>query len=127
VFVVIIVEAMKSGTMSSSSEIVLVLIGLMVQLCMTKMKGFISAQDIIRRVVTSQSSAAAGTKLGEFKDVMTNMLESNSYELFLNQTINRIIKKDMANLAQEKLSRMVSCSCRRSNWISFYLIFALSD
>ena len=64
-YIPLIIETIKSGTMSSSSEIVVVLIGLMVQTCMTKMKGAITPQEIIRRV-TSQGNAA-GARLSEFK------------------------------------------------------------
>lgn len=95
--------------MSSSGEIVIVLIGLMLQALMNNMKGVVTPQEIIRRV-TAQSSAS-GVRLGEFKDVMINMLETNTYELYLNETVNQFIHKDMAKLHREKITIMVCMTC----------------
>jgi hypothetical protein len=49
--------------MSSSGEIIVVLIGLMLQILMRRMNGSISPQEIVRRV-TAQGNAA-GIRLGE--------------------------------------------------------------
>jgi hypothetical protein len=49
--------------MSSSGEIIVVLIGLMLQVLMRRMNGSISPQEIVRRV-TAQGNAA-GIRLGE--------------------------------------------------------------
>lgn len=100
-------EAIRSGTVSSSGEIVIVLIGLLLQTLMVKMKagGVVAPQDIIRRVTTT--SHAAGVRLGEFRDVMSNMLAGNSHELLLSETVNRMIHADLVQLHGEKISRMV--------------------
>jgi hypothetical protein len=58
------VETVRTGTMSSSGEVVVVLIGLMLQELLSHMGGSaITPQDIIRRV-TAQGNAF-GIRLGE--------------------------------------------------------------
>jgi len=98
-------QTIRTGTMSSSGEIIVVLIGLMLQVLMRRMNGSISPQEIVRRV-TAQGNAA-GIRLGEFKDLMVNMLSSNSQDLFLNQVMNNIIRADLAGLHCTKVSMMV--------------------
>lgn len=66
-------ETVRSGTMSSSGEVVVVLIGLMLQTLMSQMGGSaITPQDVIRRV-TAQGNAA-GIRLGEVFSCAVNML-----------------------------------------------------
>ncbi len=91
--------------LSSSGEIVIVLIGLMLQALMGKMKGVIAPQDIIRRVTTQ--SSAAGVRLGEFKDVVTNMLSGNAHELYLHQEVNAMIRADLVQLHRQKVAVVV--------------------
>lgn len=126
--------------MSSSGEIVIVLIGLLLQALMNRMKGggggggaaggaggsltnaegstcravVISPQDIIRRVTTQ--SHAVGVRLGEFRDVMSNMLASNAHELALSETVNHMLLSDLVALQTEKVARVVSgCVCSFSH------------
>jgi len=58
--------------MSSSGEITVVFIGLMLQILMQKMNGSIAAQDIVRRV-TSKGNAA-GIRLGEVRITTISIL-----------------------------------------------------
>lgn len=100
----------------------IVLVGLLLQALMTRMKGggnahssedgagaavvVIAPQDIIRRV--ARQSHAAGVRLGEFRDVMSNMLVGNAHELALMETVNRMLRSDLVALHASKISRMVS-------------------
>lgn len=56
-------ETIRSGIMSSSGEVAVALVGLMLQQLMDRMNGIITPQDIIRRV-TAQGNAT-GIRLGE--------------------------------------------------------------
>jgi hypothetical protein len=61
-------EAVRAGTMSSSGEVVVVLIGLMLQALLEHMShasAQVTPQDVIRRV-TAQGNAA-GIRLGEVR------------------------------------------------------------
>ncbi len=100
------IDALKGGTISTSSEIVAHFLSVLLQGFMAKMKNVISPQEIITRVVTHAS--AAGIRLGEFKDVMLNMLELNDYELLLNQTVLGIFKEDVVHSHEMKFRKMVS-------------------
>ncbi len=122
IFVDAATENIRSGVVSSSGEVVIVLVGLLLQALMTRMKGggnvhssedgapgagvVIAPQDIIRRVTTQ--SHAAGVRLGEFRDVMSNMLAGNAHELALSETVNRMLRSDLVALQASKISRMVS-------------------
>jgi len=61
------IEMIRSGTISSSGEVVVALIGLMLQRLMDRMNGIIAPQEIMRRV-TAQGNAA-GIRLGEVRSV----------------------------------------------------------
>jgi len=97
--------------LSSSGEIVIVLVGLMLQTLMAKMKGVIAPQDIIRRVTTQGS--AAGVRLGEFKDVVSNMLSGHAHELYLHGEVNAMIRRDLVALHRQKITLMV----RAPRWL----------
>ena len=60
-----VIETIRSGTISSSGEVVVSLIGLMLQLLMDHMNGIIAPQEIMRRVTTQGNSS--GIRLSEVR------------------------------------------------------------
>lgn len=60
-----VIETIRSGTISSSGEVVVSLIGLMLQLLMDRMNGIIAPQEIMRRVTTQGN--ASGIRLSEVR------------------------------------------------------------
>lgn len=94
--------------MSSSGEIIIVLIGLALQTLMAGMKATsaaITSQDIIQRI--TQQGNAAGIRLSEFKDVMLSMLYANKHELHLCSSVTKMIHADVSALHREKISKAV--------------------
>lgn len=100
-------QSIRSGTASSSGEITIILIGLMLQTLMTRMKGmnFITPVDIIRRVTATEMNSS-GIRLGEFKDVMLNMMSDLESEYSLNSVVKRIVQKDLMKIYREKHTKM---------------------
>lgn len=101
----------RSGTISSSGEIIVVLIGQSLQALMAKMKGgssspSVAPQDIIRRITWHGS--AAGIRLNEFRDVMLSMLEASEFELQLHRSVTGMIYSDITRMHQEKSRKAVS-------------------
>jgi hypothetical protein len=77
----------------------------MLQILMTRMKGIITPADIIRRVTATETNSS-GIRLGEFKDVMLNMLSDLSAEYGLSDTVRQIIRQDLRRLHREKNTKM---------------------
>ena len=103
----LLVDLIRTGTLSSSGEVVIVVIGLLLQLLMSRMQqgSTIMPQDIIRRV-TAQGHAA-GMRLGEFKDVVTSMLGSNMHEMLQHSAISSAIFADLVEIHKQKMHTMV--------------------
>ena len=83
----------------------------MLQTLMTRMKGmnFITPVDIIRRVTATEMNSS-GIRLGEFKDVMLNMMSDLESEYSLNSVVKRIVQKDLMKIYREKHTKMVRIS-----------------
>lgn len=77
----------------------------MLQLLMSRMKGSIDPQDIIRRVTSHGNSA--GMRLGEFKDVVLNMISANEQEILLYEAINRAFNDDLVIIHRNKIQLLV--------------------
>jgi hypothetical protein len=73
---------------------------------MSKMKSVVSSQDIISSVLklASQNSII----LGEFKEIMNNMIESNNTELMLFENVKSILYNDVKSLHKWKIQKKVS-------------------
>lgn len=99
---------MRHGSMSSSAEVVVVLIGLLVQYFMAQMKSMVPPQDIIRRVAQQQGQAT-GSRFAEFKDVMISMVETYANDLFLSEILLKMHVSDLQKLNAQKYMRTVSC------------------
>lgn len=126
---------MRAGTPSSSGEVAVVLIGLMLQALLEHMSHSsapVTPQDVIRRV-TAQGNAA-GIRLGEvrrcqfvinvsscvtlgnlfvlprrqFKGIMLSMLGANVQELQLHTAMVRIIRGDLVVLHRQKIAKLVT-------------------
>lgn len=74
---------------------------------MVKMKGIITPQSIISRIARGDHNSSTGIRLGEFKDVVMNMLETNSNDLFIHETISKMVKQDLFKLNKQKNAKMV--------------------
>lgn len=72
---------------------------------MNKMKTMISAQEIISRVMNHASSNSI--LLGEFKEIMNNMITMNNYELLLYENMKRILVNDVKVLHKKKIQLKV--------------------
>lgn len=119
--------------MSSSSQISSHFLMHLLQEFMNKMKTVISSQEIISRVLnhSSSSSTPSATSasmhhystsvggagrgegkgsivLGEFKEIMDNMIQSNAAELLLFQNMKKILHNDVRAIHQQKIRKKVS-------------------
>jgi hypothetical protein len=70
------------------------------------MKTFITSQDIILHVINHASANAI--YLGEFKEIMNNMLAMNNYEYRLYEHMEKILVQDLSALHTKKIQQMVS-------------------
>jgi len=94
---------LKSGTVSSSSEILSQFLSFQIQQFIVKMKEFLKPSDILTRVV--QHASATNIKLGEFKDIILALLQLNHRELFINSVVKNILKGDLQLLQTTKLKK----------------------
>lgn len=122
--------------MSSSSQISSHFLMHLLQEFMNKMKTVISSQEIISRVLNHSSSSSTPSTtsasmhhystsvgvsggagrgegkgsivLGEFKEIMDNMIQSNAAELLLFQNMKKILHNDVRAIHQQKIRKKVS-------------------
>jgi hypothetical protein len=100
-------DDLKTGTVSSSSEILSQFLSYQIQQLIVKMKEFLRPSDILTRVV--QHASATNIKLGEFKDIILTLLQLNQREQFISTVVRNILKGDLQQLQISKLNKHVSC------------------
>lgn len=72
---------------------------------MGKMSVCVPPQDIVRRL--TQGDRAEGTRFIEFKDVLSSMVESYSFDIFLYTTYNSVVATDVLRLRESRIRKSV--------------------
>lgn len=99
---------LRNATISSTSEVLLVLIGQLLQYFMSQMKSHVPAQEIIRRLTLSGQGYASGTPYEEFKDVFASMIDSYAWDKVIHENVVAIHFTDLHGLHQRKMFLKVS-------------------
>lgn len=94
-------QSIRLGSISSASEVVFAMIGQLIQSFMVHMRTCVSPKEII---LTVTQAHATGTRYEEFKDVMTSMIDSYSWETLVQETLVDIHLSDLFNLHMRKYS-----------------------
>lgn len=97
-------ENTRKGTLSSSSEIVILAIGQVLQFFLFQMKTVVPSQEIVRRITQSQTNTI-GSRYSEFKDILLSMMNAYSYELKL---LEITLKLHQTNLHEIQAKRFMS-------------------
>lgn len=108
--------------LSFALEVTIQLIGENIKTYLNAMKECVAPQDIMRRFVASGSNnsnqAGGGSStIGEFKDVLINMVQADTFDVFVGECLVRMNFTDLTTLHRQKTQLMVR---------SFYRITASS-
>lgn len=101
-------QGIRRGSISSASEVVYAMIGQLIKTFMVHMRTCVPPKEII---LTVTQAHATGTRYEEFKDVMTNMIDSYSWETLVQETLVNMHLSDLFTLHTKKCS-MIKKSVR---------------
>lgn len=100
---IICIDKYNQGSISSSGEIVCILIGSLMQVMVSFMKDVVASHEIVRRVTQGYS----GSKFIEFKEVINSMIQSQLEDQKFLLCTARIQAADFQKSLQQKLGLQV--------------------
>jgi len=96
-------QNIRRGGISSASEVVYAMIGQLIQTFMVHMRTCVPPKEII---LTVTQAHATGTRYEEFKDVMTSMIDSYSWETLVQETLVSMHLSDLFTLHMKKYAKI---------------------
>jgi hypothetical protein len=102
----------SSGSSSQSIDavarsVVIEVISVFLKQFMSTMSTFVPSQDIVR-CLTQNHHSGIGTRFIEFKDVLSNMMDSYTFDILLYNLYIRINTKDILQLRDTRIKHAVS-------------------
>lgn len=95
----------KGVLLSTSSEIVSLAIGKILQHFLSHMKVFVPSQDIVRRI-TQGLGNTNGSRFSEFKDILLSMMDAYSHEVKLLELTLKIHQSNLHEMQARRIFRI---------------------